>query len=250
MRIGIMSAIPEENSLLHQQIAVSHDICYADRLYTNGSWLDHEIVLVFSRWGKVAAAITATHLIAEFKVDGIIFTGVAGACASGIQIGDIIIANSLVQHDMDATPFFPRHEIPLIGLSSFQMDEQWKNHAYRAAHRFLNNSFQTLTKNDLDLFGISVPKIHEGLIATGDKFFASARDLTELLSRLPQALCVEMEGGAVAQVCHEYKIPCTIIRIISDSGNESSPKLFSKFVSSISSQYSLGILKELLQKLS
>lgn len=249
MRIGIMSAMPEENSLLHQEVTLCREVRYANRVYNEGSWLGHEIVLVFSRWGKVAAAITATHLIAEFKVDAIVFTGVAGACYPEIQIGDIVVANSLIQHDMDATPFFPRYEIPFVGLSSFQMNEQWKNHTYSAANSFLKNSFHSLPKSDLDFFGISAPRVHEGLVATGDKFFASAADLTELLSRLPQALCVEMEGGAVAQVCHEYEVPCAVIRTISDSGNEASPMHFPKFFSSISSQYSLGILKELLPRL-
>lgn len=249
MRIGIMSAMPEENSLLHQQLSDVSSTSYANRLYTKGLWLGHEIVLVFSRWGKVAAAITATHLIAEFNVDAIVFTGVAGACIPEVKIGDIIVASHLIQHDMDATPFFPPHEIPLLGVSSFPIDEQWKNHTYLAANLFLQNLSYVLEKKDLELFGIFQPKVYEGLVATGDRFFASNTDLNNLLLSLPQALCVEMEGAAVAQVCHEYEIPCVVVRTISDSGNELSPMLFPKFVSSIASQYSLGILKKLLPRL-
>jgi adenosylhomocysteine nucleosidase len=107
MRIGIMSAMPEENNLLSQELSDRLDICCAGRIYTKGLWLGHEIISVFSRWGKVAAAITATHLLVEFKVDAIIFTGVAGSCAEWVRVGDIVIANSLIQHDMDAGSFFP-----------------------------------------------------------------------------------------------------------------------------------------------
>lgn len=250
MRIGLMSAIPEENQLLEEQIVSSRQITYANRLYTEGKWLDHEVVSVFSRWGKVAAATTATHLITEYKVDGIIFTGVAGACVPEVKIGDIVVADHLAQHDMDARPFFPQHEIPLIGVADFQMNSEWQQQAFEAACSFLDHAFEFLTQDNLDFFKISQPKAYRGGIATGDKFFASKKEIADLSLRLPQALCVEMEGAAVAQVCHEYQIPCAVIRTISDSGNEVSPIDFSKFVSSISSVYSLGILKELLPRLS
>ncbi len=70
------------------------------------------VVLVFSRWGKVAAASTVTHLIAQFGVDEVIFTRVADAVDPALNIGDIVIAGKLYQHDMDALPLFTRHEIP------------------------------------------------------------------------------------------------------------------------------------------
>jgi adenosylhomocysteine nucleosidase len=233
-----MSAMPEENQLLGEQLAISKQTSYADRLYTEGKWLNHEIVSVFSRWGKVAAATTATQLITKYQVDGIIFTGVAGACSEKLKIGDIVIADTLIQHDMDARPFFPRHEVPLIGISHFPMNLEWQQKAFDAAHAFIDRTSPLIPNSN--------PKIHRGCVATGDKFFASEKEISDLLSRVPEALCVEMEGAAVAQVCHEYQIPSVVIRTISDSGDEGAPLDFPQFVSSISSAYSVGILKELL----
>ncbi len=83
----------------------------------------HDVVLVFSRWGKVAAATTASSLIAEFKIDQLIFTGVAGASAPTLNIGDIVISSQLYQHDMDARPLMPRHENSLTVLPFLKLTQ-------------------------------------------------------------------------------------------------------------------------------
>jgi adenosylhomocysteine nucleosidase len=75
--------------------------------------------VVFSRWGKVASATTVTYLIVEFGITELIFTGVAGTINKDLNIGDIVIANSLVQHDLDARPIVNRFEIPLFGMATF-----------------------------------------------------------------------------------------------------------------------------------
>lgn len=249
MRIGIMSAMHEENNLLVKKISSPIHRQHAQRTFTTGSLCGSEVVLAFSRWGKVAAAITAMHFITSFKVDALIFTGVAGSSSSQVSLGDIVIADNLVQHDMDARPLFAQHEIPLTGITAFETNHGWQQRAIAAAHSFLKSLPHSAITEKLDLFGISKPKIHQGCIASGDKFFASKRDLSELHARLPQTLCVEMEGAAVAQVCHENQLPCTIIRTISDAGEENSPEQFQRFVKTIAAHYSLGILEEILFQL-
>jgi adenosylhomocysteine nucleosidase len=86
----------------------------------------------------------------------------------------------------------------------------------------------------------------EGEIASGDRFFAGRAELNELKQALPMATCVEMEGAAVAQVCHEYGIRLAVIRTISDAANENAPVDFPRFVRHVASAFSHGILKNLL----
>src|SRR4051812_25224797 len=89
-------------------------------------WLGHlhgqEVLAVLSRIGKVAAATTATALIERFRVDRIVFTGVAGGLATGVNRGDVVIADSFLQHDLDASPIFPRYEVPLYGTDRFDTE--------------------------------------------------------------------------------------------------------------------------------
>ncbi|MFA6582380.1 MAG: 5'-methylthioadenosine/S-adenosylhomocysteine nucleosidase, partial [Paludibacter sp.] len=108
MLLGIMGAMPEEMdkiiaSITNKQIEES-----GSRIYYRGELFGQEVVAVFSRWGKVAAAATVTHLILEYKVDRIIFTGVAGAISPELNVGDVVIGQRLFQHDMDARPLMRR----------------------------------------------------------------------------------------------------------------------------------------------
>ena len=85
-----------------------------------------------------------------------------------------------------------------------------------------------------------------GDIASGDQFISSLKKITKLNKQIPSAICVEMEGAAVAQICYEYKMPFSIIRIISDKANDNATIDFSKFSNSIASNYALGILENYL----
>ena len=122
MSIGIISAMKEEIQALHNQLELRSTIEKGRRTYYQGKLFNQEVVLVFSRWGKVASATTATQLINDFEIDEIIFTGVAGGIKSKIRIGDIVIGKELYQHDMDASPLIPKYEIPLLGKRAFQTD--------------------------------------------------------------------------------------------------------------------------------
>jgi len=250
MTIGIMSAMREEiQSLMVELGAVDQAIHSGMRTYHQGRLWGKPVVLVFSRWGKVAAASTVTHLIARFGVDEVIFSGVAGAADPALNVGDVIIADKLYQHDMDARPLFPRHEIPLLGLTAFETEPQRRQAAVAAAHQFLTYGLPTLlSPTQLAEFHIARPKVVEGDVASGDKFFANKEDLAELKKRLPLVACVEMEGAAVAQVCHECGVPFLVIRTVSDSANDAAPIDFPKFVERVASVYSRGILRHLLNR--
>jgi adenosylhomocysteine nucleosidase len=243
MSIGIISAMKEEIRAIHEQLDLVTTTEKGMRTYYQGKLFDQDIILVFSRWGKVASATTATQLINDFEVDEIIFTGVAGGIEDKIKIGDIVIGKGLVQHDMDASPLIPKFEIPLLGKSSFSTDERRTESLFKAAHIFISQIDSFLSKEVLESFNIDQPEVHLGDIASGDQFISDISHRDAIKKGLPDIVCVEMEGAAVAQVCYEYSIPFTIIRTISDNSNDNSHLDFPKFAKEIASEYALGVLK-------
>jgi adenosylhomocysteine nucleosidase len=248
MTLGIMSAMKEEiDNLIAEMGPETEVVRVGMREFHKGVLWGKPVVLVFSRWGKVAAATTATTLINQFGVDRIIFTGVAGAVERALEVGDIVVGSKLYQHDMDARPLFPRHEIPLLGVKGLWMDLTLRQAVLAAARKLLIQDLPSfLAPQVLEEFGIFRPMVIEGEIASGDKFFARGCDLRQLKRDLPTVECVEMEGGAVAQVCYEHGVPCAVIRIISDAANESAPVDLARFTRQVAGPYSLGILRNLL----
>ncbi len=202
-----------------------------------------EAVAVFSRYGKVAAASTVTQLIAAFPVTELIFTGVAGAARPDLGIGDVVIADSLIQHDMDVRPLFPRFEIPLLGKARLLPDRNLSLRLETAAEAFLRYDLRSLVAAaELDHFGMDGPRVVRGLVASGDRFFAASEDIAQLRNALPEVACVEMEGAAVAQVCDEYAVPYAVVRTVSDSADEDSVHDFPRFAREVAHHYGAGIL--------
>jgi len=241
--IGIISAMKEEIQTLHILLKNEKVIKKGMRTYYYGTLFDQKIVLVFSRWGKVAAATTTTQMINDFNIDEIIFTGVAGSIQKNINIGDIIVGKKLYQHDMNASPLVEQFEIPLLRKKYFETDLEKKELLYKACLQFLNNIDSFINKTDSKKFNISIPKVFKEDIASGDQFISTKQQINSIKNALPNIACVEMEGAAVAQVCFEYQIPFSIIRTISDNANNNSHIDFPKFAKTIASNYALGILK-------
>ena len=242
MTLGIMGAMPEEIDKIIAQITNKEIIERGGRLYYKGELFGQQVVAVFSRWGKVAAATTATSLIVEFNVDKIIFTGVAGAISPELNIGDIVIGQRFFQHDMDARPLMRRFEIPLTGKTSFETSEQNIAQMSQAIHNFLKNNKEF--RKSLSDYDINNLKMTIGDIASGD-LFISKNEIKNAISRnLPSVVCVEMEGAAVAQVCDDYDIPLIVVRIVSDSADENAHNSASGFLQQHAGDYSLYILKE------
>src|SRR3954468_3702314 len=124
MRLGIISALYEEQQGLVEAMQSPYKLIHGMREYWGGQLWEIDAVCVLSRIGKVAAAMTATTLVEKFGVTHILFTGVAGSGDPSVHVGDIVVAESLVQHDIDASPLFPRFEVPLTGQTHFQPDQQ------------------------------------------------------------------------------------------------------------------------------
>lgn len=249
MTIGIISAMPQEMALLTENIQINQKTTLANRDFLMGVLNGQEVVMAVSHWGKVAAAITASIMIHEFKVDKIIFTGVAGAADTSLNIGDVVIADVLVQHDMNASPLFPQFEIPLLGVDRFQADAVLSKDLLSASQEFFEKELtQEIPQNQLEKFGITKPKIKQGCIVSGDQFVADPKVLADINTGMKNIgiddlACVEMEGAAVAQVCYEFGVSLAVIRTISDKADHSAPVDFEKFIEKVASHYSSGIMR-------
>jgi adenosylhomocysteine nucleosidase len=242
MLLGIMGAMPEEMEKIIAAIDNKEIIERGSRIYYRGELFGQQVVAVFSRWGKVAAAVTATNMILEFNVDSIVFTGVAGAILSELNVGDIVIGQRLFQHDMDARPLMRRFEIPLTGKTSYETPLQNVETMAEAVHNFLKNNKKF--RKELTEQNISNVKMLIGDIASGD-LFISSKEMKKILSKnLPSVVCAEMEGAAVAQVCDDYGVPLIVVRVISDSADEEAHISAIGFVNQHAGDYSLSIIEE------
>jgi adenosylhomocysteine nucleosidase len=241
--LAILSAMPDEITAIVESLGDATAQSIGSRRYHRGLLNGVPVVAVFSGWGKVASAATTAQLIASCEATHIVFTGVAGAVQHGASIGDVVIGTELIQHDLDASPIFPRYQVPLLGKSLLGTDAGMRRRLRAAAQQFLRQDLtEMVAQSERDWFGVSAPKVLEGVIASGDQFFDSAEEIEALRRRLPQVACVDMEGAAVAQVCEEYSIPFAIVRTLSDSADENAPQDFQRFSREISGHYSLGIL--------
>ena len=242
-RVAIVSAMQAELSAVLAGLPEAQRQTVAGREFVQGRWHGHEVVVVLSRIGKVAAATTATVLIERFDVQQVLFTGVAGGVAPLAQVGDVVVASGFVQHDMDASPLFPVYEVPLYGRAHFATHTALTAQLTHAAQSALAQGL--LDANDRMDLGMPAGRsqVHQGLIISGDRFVSTRAESQRLQQALPDALAVEMEGAAVAQVCHDYGVPFAAMRTISDRADDDAHADFLKFVDRVASRYSAAILE-------
>ena len=198
-------------------------------------------VVVFSGWGKVASASTASILLSHFKIDSLVFMGVAGAANTSLNIGDVVVSTQAYQHDMDATPMMPQYQVPSVNKTFFDADVALIDLATGCIEEFLSTLDDSIEDTRLNEFAVSSPKLVKGVIASGDTFVNSESDLANLHPDIiTQA--VEMEGAAVAQVAESFDVPFVVVRTISDKANGEAHLDFAKFVETVASVYSFEIL--------
>lgn len=247
MPIGIMSAMPEEVDALVARLEHPRFHDRAGRRFIHATCHGVPLVVVFSRWGKVAAASTATELIVAHNVDRLVFSGVAGSLRPEVSIGDIVVATELVQHDLDASPFFPPRVVPLLDIERLPTDDAMSDALAGAARDFLRDdsprAWEQLARRPQS------NSLHRGLIATGDRVIASHDARLAINASVPDALCVEMEGAAVAQVCLEHAVPFACVRTISDSADHHVESSFASFIAGLASAYTAGIVARWLRSL-
>jgi len=215
------------------------------RRFTSGSIHGVEVVTSISGYGKVGAAATTAAAIEAFDVAAVIFGGVAGGIRPDINIGDIVIADYLIQHDFDASPIFEPYVIPSLGAAEMPADPNLTGQIAAAAQRYLATRAQDeITDIPGNLIDIEQTKIARGLIASGDRFIGSLAEAATLRGSLPEILAVEMEGAAVAQVCRESGIPFAVFRSISDHSDQDAEHDFVAFVASVAAPITAGIIDE------
>jgi len=227
--VAIVSAMHEELHALLTLVEPIERVELAGRQFHRGHLHGRAVVLALSGIGKVAAAATATLLIDRFGAGELLFTGVAGGLHPDVAVGDVVVARSLLQHDMDASPLFPRYEVPLTGRSRFDADTGRAGALAEAARRCVAARGR---------------RVHEGLIVSGDRFVSSAAESSVLRSALPDALAVEMEGAAVAQVCSDFGRPFAVLRSISDRADDAAHVDFTQFVAEVASVYTRTIVAD------
>ena len=236
-RLALLSALVDEQRGLIDHLEQPERIEHAGRIFWLGRLHGLPVVLTVSRIGKVSAAMTAATLIERFDAGAIVFTGVAGALADQVQVGDVVVAQDFLQHDLDVSPLFPRYEVPAYGRARFVCHEDLSAALRQAAQQALAGEFAQAS-------------VHQGLIVSGDRFVSGACEVGALRQRLQQAghaaLAVEMEGAAVAQVCADHGLPYAAMRTVSDRADDSAHRDFAEFVTQVASRYAQAIVSRLL----
>ncbi len=181
------------------------------------------VSVAWSGWGKVSAARAATRLISSnlytLPVEIILFTGVAGAVEKKLKQWDIVLSESVMQHDMDASPLFEKYVIPAVNkIKIFPNNE--------LLEIIFNSLKEEIDKKNLPEFG----NVYKGLIATGDMFISDRNKIIQLSKEIKNLMAVEMEGAAFAQVAYQEKIDWLVIRVISDEADEKASNDFAKFL--------------------
>lgn len=233
--VAIVAAMREEMRALLPLMSDAECVVRGGREFHRGVIHGRRVVLTRSGIGKVAAATTATLLAAEFAPSMLLFTGVAGGLAPEVRVGDVVLASELLQHDMDASPLFPRYEVPLTGRARFAVDAALAARLAIATASSLPNVAHEIGDAQLAAFGIEQPRLHQGLVVSGDRFVSTAAESAALRQALPDALAVEMEGAAVAQVCADFGLPLAVLRVISDRADDSAHIDFLRFTREVAS---------------
>ncbi|EAH6868617.1 5'-methylthioadenosine/adenosylhomocysteine nucleosidase [Campylobacter lari] len=228
MKIAILGAMPEEVTPLLETLKEYQTIEYANNTYYLAKYKNHELIIAYSKIGKVNSTLSATIMIEKFKAEFLLFTGVAGAFNPSLEIGDLIYATKLAQYDLDITAFgHPLGYVP--GNEIFiKTDDKLNNLAIEVAKEL----------------GV---KLQSGVIATGDEFICDENKKAKIREIFNADAC-EMEGASVALVCDALKIPCLILRSMSDKAGEKAEFDFDEFVeksAKISANFVLKICEKL-----
>ena len=225
--IGIIGAMTVEVEALKELMTDKCDKVISGMTYTSGKLLGKDVVITVCGEGKVNAAMCAQTMCLEYKPETIVNTGVAGGLADGLKIGDIIIATSVAEHDMDMSPL--GYDVGYIcGIDGIYMD-------------CAENIVSALSKS-VDSCGISYKT---GVIASGDQFI-SDNDKKEWLKSTFNAYACEMEGGAIGHVCVRNGIPFGVLRAISDGGDDEASMSFPEFAA-LAAKNSIEVIKNFIK---
>jgi adenosylhomocysteine/aminodeoxyfutalosine nucleosidase len=223
-----MCAMVEELEPILEYMHIKEKINHANNTYYLAEFDGKDIVLAYSKIGKVNASITATVMIEKFGVKKLLFSGVAGAIDSDLNIGDLITATHVCQHDVDLTVFGYKHGFIPESEIYFDCDR-----------RLIDVSLKVADKLNI--------RLKKGIIASGDQFVHS-KEKKEWIKEVFGASAIEMEGGAVGCVCWNEQVPFFMLRAISDTAEEGAGVDFDAFLeesSKVSAKFLIEMLKEI-----
>lgn len=197
---GIICAMTKEAELLISSMTDTKTRVSGGIEYTSGILCGKEVVIAVCGVGKVFASMCTQAMILEYKPELIINTGVGGTLTTALHCGDILIADKVVQHDMDTSPLGdPRGLISGINKIYFECDSNAADGLCKCAKE-LGINFKT------------------GIVASGDRFVASKTVKEDIIATFDGNVC-DMESGAIGQVCFVNKVPFAIVRAISDEAD-------------------------------
>ncbi|MGM0623541.1 MAG: 5'-methylthioadenosine/adenosylhomocysteine nucleosidase [Campylobacterota bacterium] len=227
-KIAILGAMVEEVEPIIAKLEDKKRVSFANNIYYEGRYEGKEVVVAYSKIGKVFASLTASVMIEHFGCDKLLFSGVAGAINSDLNIGDLIYATKLCQHDLDITAFgHPYGFVPEGSIFTHTTKE-------------LNDlALQVAKEQDI--------KLQHGIIATGDQFVASS-ETKEWIQSTFSADALEMEGASVAVVCDAYNVPFFILRAISDAADVEANFDFDEFLqksAKVSAEFILNMVAKI-----
>ncbi|OOE53422.1 5'-methylthioadenosine/S-adenosylhomocysteine nucleosidase [Salinivibrio kushneri] len=211
MKIGIIGAMEQEVNLLRDKMENSATHQEGGCTFYTGTLQGHDIVLLQSGIGKVAAAVGTSLLLSQFKPDWVINTGSAGAFEPSLNLGDVVVSSKVCYHDADATAFgYQMGQVPQQP-AVFESDE----------------ALMQLAEKAVD----SQTHVVRGLICTADTFVHTEAHRQHIHTHFPDAVAAEMEAAAIAQVCAQFATPFVVVRAISDVvAEKESPMTFEEFL--------------------
>src|SRR5262245_23596580 len=195
--VAVIAALEEEAHALVERMPRSETVGPGLRIWEGGG-----LVVVVGGVGKVAAALAAQFACDVFKPRCVVSMGLAGALEDGPRPGQVIVANGAAQHDFDGRPLTPaKGIIPGLEVAVLHADP-------------------SVTEKLLIAAQLESRHAKAGLVLSGDQIITSAKVRDSLAHEFADALCVDMETAAVAQVAHQNRVPWSALRITSDSADE------------------------------
>lgn len=233
MKIGIIGAMEPEVAILKAAIENTQITERGSFTFYQGQLAGQDVILVQSGIGKVASALATTLMIELFAPDCIINTGSAGGFEQSLNVGDVVISSEVRHHDVDVTAFgYEMGQVPQMPPAFI---------AHKTLVESAEKAIASMSK------GI---KTMVGQICTGDSFMCDPVRIGKTREQFPNMLAVEMEGAAIAQVCHQLDTPFVVIRSLSDIAGKESPESFESYLvkaSENSSEMVIALLNNLKQ---
>lgn len=227
MTIGVINAMQKEHEQLASLLTDRKEVKNGCATFTVGAFGGQRIVLMQSGIGKVNAAIGAVELIRNYAPDVVVNTGVAGGIDASLGVMDVVVGQRVAYHDVDCGPENEQGQVQGLPL-------------YYEADARLCSVAMSIDAN---------VNLHKGLICSGDQFITDKAQLQTIKQRFADGLAVDMESGAVAQVCYIYNVPFLSFRIISDTpGADNHLDQYKNFWGTMADR-SFGVTKALLEKI-